>query len=341
MSSRAWPLSRAESVEDGVVPMFAAYSLGKAQELLFALGQIAPELCFVLHDSAARMTTIYEELGYAMPSWEVLGAETVFDGKVVIAPPSAIRSQQLRRIKQRVTAMVSGWGIDPSARFRYQVDEVFPLSDHAGYDDLLRYVELINPEVVLTLHGFAGEFARDLRARGREAWSLTGHNQLELFHHEEAAPLPIDSAFAGSGELASLAEVCERVRSAPGRTAKTNLLANYLQTLDDGQLAIAIGFLSGRAFGRTETVRAAQTWLGCDPGGAGAGDGPQRDGNPGDWSGPERWSPDCQAGSGRARCTGVLASHGSSGIAGPTGLAQGTFGQNGTPRRGIPRHASG
>jgi len=248
-----------ESVEDRVVPMFAAYSLGKAQELLFALGQIAPELCFVLHDSAARMTTIYEELGYVMPSWEVLGAKTVFGGKVVIAPPSAIRSQQLRLIKPRVTAMVSGWGIEPSARFRYQVDEVFPLSDHAGYDDLLRYVELVNPEVVLTLHGFAGEFARDLRARGREAWSLTGHNQLELFHLEAAAPLPIERALAGSGELAALAQVCESVRSAPGRTAKTNLIAYYLQTLDDEQLAIAIVFLSGRAFGRTESVRAAQT----------------------------------------------------------------------------------
>jgi DNA ligase-1 len=32
----------------------------------------------------------------------------------------------------------------------------------------------------LTLHGFAGEFARDLRDRGYEAWALSAQNQLEL-----------------------------------------------------------------------------------------------------------------------------------------------------------------
>jgi len=34
---------------------------------------------------------------------------------------------------------------------------------------------------VLTLHGYAQEFARDLRRLGIEAWALTGPNQMELF----------------------------------------------------------------------------------------------------------------------------------------------------------------
>src|SRR5438445_20220 len=55
-----------------------------------------------------------------------------------------------------------------------------PLSDHADYTDLVRYVELVSPARVLTLHGFAGEFARDLRERGLEAWALTEDNQMEL-----------------------------------------------------------------------------------------------------------------------------------------------------------------
>ena len=46
--------------------------------------------------------------------------------------------------------------------------------------DLMRYVELVQPKRVLTLHGFAAEFARDLRERGVEAWALSQENQLEL-----------------------------------------------------------------------------------------------------------------------------------------------------------------
>ena len=76
--------------------------------------------------------------------------------------------------------MISGWAVDPNAIYRYQVDAAFPLSDHADYTDLLRYVELVQPKRVLTLHGFAAEFARDLRDRGVEAWALSEENQLEL-----------------------------------------------------------------------------------------------------------------------------------------------------------------
>src|SRR6185312_3696884 len=72
------------------------------------------------------------------------------------------------------------WALDPGATYRYQCDAAFPLSDHADYTDLVRYVELVQPRRVLTLHGFAAAFAADLRERGVEAWALSEENQLEL-----------------------------------------------------------------------------------------------------------------------------------------------------------------
>src|SRR5207244_7762543 len=101
-------------------------------------------------------------------------------GKVLICPLSANRSRMLERISNKRVAMISGWAVDPNAVYRYQVDAAFPLSDHADYDDLIRYVELVQPRRVLTLHGFAAAFARDLRARGVEAWALSEENQMEL-----------------------------------------------------------------------------------------------------------------------------------------------------------------
>src|SRR5438132_1122486 len=64
------------------------------------------------------------------------------------------------------------------------------LSDHADYSELLRYVELVKPDRVFTVHGFAREFANDLRARGIEAWSLEADNQLELLLPPEPPVTP-------------------------------------------------------------------------------------------------------------------------------------------------------
>lgn len=249
-----------ESIEENQVPMIGAYALGKAQELLIAIGQRAPELEFVLHNSAAAMTKIYEELGHETPPWTTLKKDSQLEGQVVIAPPSAIRSQQLRRVKNRVTAMVSGWGIDSGAKFRYQVDEVFPLSDHADYDDLIRYVELVQPKRVLTLHGFAEDFARDLRSRGWEAWALTGANQLELDLRNADQPQSAKSTTPKAGKPATgfskFVAVCDSIAKSTGKLKKTRLLADYLKKLGKIELPIAAVFLTGRPFGRADEIRA-------------------------------------------------------------------------------------
>ena len=95
----------------------------------------------------------------------------------------------LENIPRKRVALISGWAVDPNAVYRYQVDAAFPLSDHADYDDLLRYVELVQPRRVLTLHGFAAAFACDLRARGLEAWALSEENQMELHFGRRAIAL--------------------------------------------------------------------------------------------------------------------------------------------------------
>ena len=71
--------------------------------------------------------------------------------------------------------------MDPNATIRYQCDAAFPLSDHADYPSLLKFVELVQPKRVLTLHGFAREFAATLRQRGVDALALGHANQLDLF----------------------------------------------------------------------------------------------------------------------------------------------------------------
>jgi Cft2 family RNA processing exonuclease len=163
-----------EALAAQTTPVLLAYSLGKSQELLQLVGGAG--LSVQLHPQAYAMTRLYAELGVRLPAF--VGFDPAnHRGHVVIAPP---QSDILSRIHPRRTALVSGWALDSGAIYRYGCDAAFPLSDHAGYDDLLAFVERVRPKVVYTLHGFAREFAATLRGKGIEAWAIGRGNQLEL-----------------------------------------------------------------------------------------------------------------------------------------------------------------
>jgi DNA ligase-1 len=244
-----------EALEEGETPVLLGYSLGKSQEILCALDRAG--LTAMLHGSVFRMTEIYRELKPDFPcSYEKYQPGKV-EGKVLVCPPSANRTPMLTRIKKRQTAVLTGWAVEPGARFRNGCDAAFPLSDHADYDDLLRYVDLVKPKRVLTLHGFASEFAADLRRRGVEAWALTGDNQLELQigHAPRVMALPDvaapETGPAEPGSFAEFAALAERIASTSGKLGKIAMLAGYftgLAKLDDRMLAAAALFLTGRAF---------------------------------------------------------------------------------------------
>jgi Cft2 family RNA processing exonuclease len=152
------------------------YSLGKAQEILASLAVTG--LPILLHKAAWEMTLIYSSFGVKFPPFEKYQEGTAIHDHIVICPPGT--RGVLEQIPNRRTAAITGWALDRATIHRMKVDAAFPLSDHAGYDDLLRYVELVNPKRVFTTHGFAREFARDLRSRGIEAWTLGGEDQIEL-----------------------------------------------------------------------------------------------------------------------------------------------------------------
>ena len=162
--------------EDGATPVLLVYSLGKAQEVLASLATVG--LPIRLHRAVWEMTLVYQAHGISFPPFEKCEEGGDVSGGILICPPGS--RGLLARVSRPRTAAITGWALDPRTKFRMKVDAAFPLSDHAGYDDLLRCVELVNPSRVFTTHGFAREFARDLRARGVEAWTLGGEDQMEL-----------------------------------------------------------------------------------------------------------------------------------------------------------------
>ncbi|MGE5214477.1 MAG: ATP-dependent DNA ligase [Nitrospirota bacterium] len=248
-----------ETIEAGEVPVLLGYSLGKAQEILCALEGAG--LTPMLHGAVYQMTRVYEQLGQSFCKYVRYNRNDIA-GKVLICPPSANRSVMLEKIPRKRVALISGWAVDPQTVYRYQVDAAFALSDHADYDDLLRYVELVQPRRVLTLHGFAAAFASDLRTRGIEAWALTQQNQMELhFGTEERAPQSASgNSGAGQGsddathqsEFLDFANVGEAIGATPAKLEKIQLLSDYLRSLTSHQLPIAATYFTGRAFAQSD-----------------------------------------------------------------------------------------
>src|SRR5881296_2513454 len=256
-----------ETIEDGAVPVLLGYSLGKAQEILCSLDGAG--LTPMLHGSVYQMTRIYEQFGQSFCKYVRYNKNEV-SGKVLICPPSASHSPMIEKIPRKRVAMISGWAVDPDAVYRYQVDAAFPISDHADYDDLIRYVEMVQPRRVLTLHGFAAAFADDLRARGIEAWALSEENQMELnlLAVGSAPPVRPSAGVSRTAELSQgsfrqtacdiqseflvFANMGEAIAATSSKLDKIRLLADYLRNLTSDELPVATLYFTGRVFAQSD-----------------------------------------------------------------------------------------
>ncbi len=237
---------------DGETPVLFGYPLGKAQEALALLAEHG--IPALLHPAVAAMTAACREAGFDMLPEPVEFEGHAPAGHVVIAPPNTIRSKLLRGLKSTRTAMLTGWALQPGVKYRYRVDEVFPLSDHADHPGLLECIKRVRPKKILTVHGFAREFAAELRTRGLDAWCAMGGDQLELSIHQAAQRSGAPGGPRHSRAICALADfgdLCRLVGETSSRVAKTEFLATYLrgQQIED-DLRLAAGWLTGEALPR-------------------------------------------------------------------------------------------
>ena len=260
-------------LDDHETPFLFGYSLGKSQELLCGLAEA--KLPVMLHPQTLRLTRIYEELGITFPPYREFNAAEIA-GHVVICPPQANNSSFLTKIARRRTAIITGWAMDPGAIYRYQCDAAFPLSDHADFPDLLRFVEAVQPKRVLTLHGFAHDFAVTLRERGIEAWAIGEDNQLELgISTKPLVALPVgDPALAEPGPesapapcepgaancFSRFASVADQVKATPKKLEKIELLRAYLAELSPDDAALAALFFTARPFPQSDARVLTMGW---------------------------------------------------------------------------------
>ncbi len=165
---RDW-LSRGER------PVVLGWRLGKAQELLHHLLNDGFEV--VVEEGIHGAVEAYREAGVNFSGSAVRFDGHWPDGVIALFPPGR-SSRVLQGYRYRRTMELTGWAASAEPRrWGPRADASLPFSDHADYNDLLAYVEAVNPGRVYTVYGFP-DLAAKLRSMGYPAVHLDGKGTL-------------------------------------------------------------------------------------------------------------------------------------------------------------------
>jgi Cft2 family RNA processing exonuclease len=152
------------ALEEGKTPVLLAYALGKSQEAAAILD--AAGIPTVFHGAAWKLLPDYAAAGFHFPLGRAYTDGPVGPGEALIAPPNCVRTPVIQKIKKRRVLYLSGWAMRAASRTDFDADVLLPMSDHADFDELLGHIDEVRPETVLTMHGYAKDFARIVESRG-------------------------------------------------------------------------------------------------------------------------------------------------------------------------------
>ena len=169
------PISNAVRViktwlDQGALPVLLGWRLGKAQEMLYHL--LAAGFRVACEDGVHEVARKYEDGGVAFPGDYRIFDGTVREGEVLLFPPGRKSREHINQNRPdsrpvryvEVTGWAAGAGTRPWGNGR-PGDASLPYSDHADFDDLVGYVQAVNPRRVFTVFGFP-DLAERLRQMG-------------------------------------------------------------------------------------------------------------------------------------------------------------------------------
>ena len=172
--------------EEEKTPILLAYGLGKSQEVALALADAG--IPTVLHGAAWKLLPEFEAAGHSFPLSRAYETGPAKPGEALVMPPNCARTPVVRNVKRRRIVYLSGWATREASRADFDADVLLPMSDHAGFPELLQHVSDVAPQRVVTLHGYARDFARILRTRGTPAEPLpSGTERLAREESEQEA----------------------------------------------------------------------------------------------------------------------------------------------------------
>lgn len=165
--------------EKDLVPVLLIESLGNSQELAKLLGDEGYRM--YVHDSIYKNIKVYEEFGVSFSNCKRLKKDGDYDSRVLMIPPELRNKSKYSKIDNAVFAGISELAIDPEiVKSSLGVDYAFPFSIRAGYDEMIKFVELVRPKEVFVTGSTNVEFSSDLKKKGFNAKAFQDPEQLRL-----------------------------------------------------------------------------------------------------------------------------------------------------------------
>ncbi len=165
--------------ENDLVPVLLAEPLGNSQELVNLLGERGYKL--IVHDSIYKNLEIYRSFGINFTKYKRLKKDSDLDSKVLIIPPEQRNKDRFAKMESAVFAGVSELAVEPEVvKSSLGVEHAYPFSIRAGYDEMLKLVELVRPKEVFLTGSTNVEFSADLKKKGVNAKALQDPEQLRL-----------------------------------------------------------------------------------------------------------------------------------------------------------------
>ena len=135
--------------------VIGCYALGKAQRVISLLREAGYDAPIYLHGAMIRLCELYVErgipLGELRHSLDIPRAELA--GRIVIAPPSAIKDRWSRRLPDPVLAVASGWMSVKQRARQSGVELPLVISDHADWNELRDTITATGADTVWVTHG--------------------------------------------------------------------------------------------------------------------------------------------------------------------------------------------
>lgn len=153
-----------ECFDDGAIPAFLGYPLGRGQELVYVLAQGGVRTA--VHGAIGRFLDVYRQAGYEMDC-EPYDNKAIKGRAMVVVP--GMRNVLMASGKNIRIAYMSGWAALSNARTSVGAEHLIPYSDHGGFEELTAIVAGTGEKRVDVVHGYTEAFARILTLRGIDA----------------------------------------------------------------------------------------------------------------------------------------------------------------------------
>lgn len=137
------------TLDENYTPIFLAYNLGKAQELMHILSSLKHPI--MIHGAGYKMCPVYEKYGIDLGLYETYNRQTC-EGKILVCPSSALSKGFASNVSKKRIAYCSGWAANESRRTQLTVDRLIPLSDHLDFFELISFCKKLNPKKVYITH---------------------------------------------------------------------------------------------------------------------------------------------------------------------------------------------